>query len=128
MGLPARVLGQRLRNGGHVFVAMPPLYRIDIGNDVFYALDEPERQGIIARITAEKRRGKIEVQRFKGLGEMHPSQLRETTMAPDTRRLVRLTLPDDDDSVPIMDMLLAKRRAADRRTWLEKHGDKAQLL
>ena len=107
---------------------MPPLYRIDIGNDVFYALDEPERQGIIDRITAEKRRGKIEVQRFKGLGEMNPSQLRETTMAPDTRRLVRLTLPDGDDSVPIMDMLLAKRRAADRRTWLEKHGDKAQLL
>ena len=117
-----------LVDSGHVFVAMPPLYRIDIGNDVFYALDEPERQGIIDRITAEKRRGKIEVQRFKGLGEMNPSQLRETTMAPDTRRLVRLTLPDGDDSVPIMDMLLAKRRAADRRTWLEKHGDKAQLL
>ena len=116
-----------LVEAGHVFVAMPPLYRIDVGNDVFYALDEPERQGIIDRITAEKRRGKIEVQRFKGLGEMNPSQLRETTMARDTRRLVRLTLPEGDDSVPIMDMLLAKRRSPDRRTWLEKHGDRAEL-
>ena len=116
-----------LVKAGHVFAAMPPLYRIDIANDVFYALDEPEKQGIIDRITAEKRRGKIDVQRFKGLGEMNPSQLRETTMAPQTRRLVRLTISEGDESTGLMDMLLAKRRASDRRTWLERHGDKADI-
>jgi topoisomerase IV subunit B len=105
---------------GHVFVAMPPLYRIDVGKSVFYALDDDEKQGILARIEAEKRGGKVNVQRFKGLGEMNPLQLRETTMAPDTRRLVRLTLDADAPTFEIMDMLLAKKRAKDRRDWLEQ--------
>jgi len=113
---------------GHVFAAMPPLYRVDCGKEVFYALDDAEMTGIIGRIKAEKRGGKIEVQRFKGLGEMNPPQLRETTMAPDTRRLVRLTLDDVDETVAMLDMLLAKRRAADRRAWLERTGNEAEPL
>ena len=113
--------------GGHVYVAMPPLYRIDVGNDVFYALDDAERQGMLDRIVAEKRKGKIQVQRFKGLGEMNPLQLRETTMAPDTRRLVQLTIDEADATQALMDMLLAKKRAADRRAWLEAKGDLADL-
>lgn len=112
---------------GHVFVAMPPLYRIDVGKDVFYALDDPEKQHVLERIEAEKRRGKVNVQRFKGLGEMNPLQLRETTMMPDTRRLVQLTISDDDDTVATMDMLLAKKRSSDRRTWLEQSGDLADV-
>ena len=100
---------------GHVYVAMPPLFRIDVGKDVFYALDEAEKQGILDRIQAEKKRGKINVQRFKGLGEMNPLQLRETTMDPDTRRLVQLTLEHGDDTNQVMDMLLSKKRASDRR-------------
>ena len=112
---------------GHVFVAMPPLYRIDVGKDVFYALDDPEKQHVLDRIEAEKRRGKVNVQRFKGLGEMNPLQLRETTMMPDTRRLVQLTISDDDDTVATMDMLLAKKRSSDRRTWLEQSGDLADV-
>lgn len=112
---------------GHVFVAMPPLYRIDLGKEVFYALDESEKEGILARIETEKKRGKVNVQRFKGLGEMNPLQLRETTMAPDTRRLVQLTLDDDDGTLEIMDMLLAKKRSNDRKQWLETHGNEAEL-
>ncbi|NQZ93846.1 MAG: DNA topoisomerase IV subunit B [Moritella sp.] len=108
---------------GHAFVAMPPLYRIDIGKEVFYALDEAEKNGIIDRIESEKKRGKINVQRFKGLGEMNPLQLRETTMDPNTRRLVRLTIDDADETFAMMDMLLAKKRSADRRAWLEDKGD-----
>ncbi|NRA70355.1 MAG: DNA topoisomerase IV subunit B [Gammaproteobacteria bacterium] len=111
---------------GHVYVAMPPLYRIDIGKDVFYALDEGEKQGILDRIEAEKKRGKINVQRFKGLGEMNPLQLRETTMDPNTRRLVQLTLDNVDETVETMDMLLAKKRSPDRRHWLETKGNLAQ--
>jgi topoisomerase IV subunit B len=107
---------------GHVFVAMPPLYRIDVGKAVFYALDETEKQGVLDRIAAEKRTGKVNVQRFKGLGEMNPLQLRETTMAPDTRRLVRLTLDAQEPTFQMMDMLLAKKRAKDRREWLEQKG------
>src|SRR6185503_18967776 len=99
---------------GHVFVAMPPLFRIDVGKDVYYALDEAEKQGVLDRISAEGKKGKIAVTRFKGLGEMNPLQLRETTMAPETRRLVRLTLDAGDDTHKMMDMLLAKKRAADR--------------
>ncbi|MCT8124767.1 MAG: DNA topoisomerase IV subunit B [Alishewanella aestuarii] len=110
---------------GHVFVAMPPLYRIDIGKDVYYALDEEEKNGILDRIEAEKKRGKVNVQRFKGLGEMNPLQLRETTMDPNTRRLVRLTIDDAPQTLELMDMLLAKKRAHDRKDWLEQKGDRA---
>jgi len=107
---------------GHIYVAMPPLYRIDVGKQVFYALDEAEKQGVLDRIEAENIRGKITVTRFKGLGEMNPMQLRVTTLAPDTRRLVRLTLDAEDNSSMMLDMLLAKKRAADRRAWLERKG------
>ena len=112
---------------GHVFVAMPPLYRIDLGKEVYYALDESEKEGILARLAAEKKRGKINVQRFKGLGEMNPLQLRETTMAKDTRRLVQLTLEEGDGTLEVMDMLLAKKRASDRKSWLEIHGNEADV-
>ena len=112
---------------GHVFVAKPPLYRVDVGKQVFYALDESEKQGVLDRIAAEKLKGKIIVQRFKGLGEMNPMQLRETTIAVDTRRLVQLTLDSGDDTYQVMDMLLAKKRAVDRRTWLEAEGDLAEV-
>lgn len=112
---------------GHVYVAMPPLYRIDCGKEVFYALDEDEKQGILERLEAEKKRGKINVQRFKGLGEMNPLQLRETTMDPNTRRLVQLTIDDVTQTLEMMDMLLAKKRSPDRKDWLEQKGDKALL-
>ncbi len=112
---------------GHVYVAMPPLFRIDVGKQVFYALDEDERQGVLDRIAAEKLKGKPAIQRFKGLGEMNPLQLRETTMAPDTRRLVQLTLDAGDETNQVLDMLLAKKRAADRRAWLETKGNLAQI-
>jgi topoisomerase-4 subunit B len=112
---------------GHVFVAMPPLYRIDVGKEVFYALDEDEKQGILDRIAAEKKTGKIDISRFKGLGEMDPLQLRETSIAPDTRRLVQLSVQPDDASDELMDMLLAKKRAADRRVWLESKGQLADV-
>ena len=112
---------------GHVFVAMPPLYRIDVGKEVFYALDEDERTGILDRIAAEKLSGKVTVQRFKGLGEMNPIQLRETAMAPDTRRLVQLTAGKTKVVDELLDMLLAKKRAPDRKSWLEKKGDLAEL-
>lgn len=116
---------------GHIYVAMPPLFRIDIGKEVFYALDEAEKEGVLDAITAEKKTGKVNVQRFKGLGEMNPLQLRETTMARDTRRLVQLTLEDETASkkktntFEIMDLLLAKNRAPDRKTWLEDSGNLA---
>lgn len=116
-----------LVENGHIFVAMPPLYRIDVGKDVFYALDEGEKQGILDRIEAEKRKGKINVQRFKGLGEMNPLTLRETTMDPNTRRLVQLTIDDAEVMEELMDMLLAKKRAGDRRSWLESKGNMADL-
>jgi topoisomerase-4 subunit B len=115
-----------LVEAGHVYVAMPPLYRIDIGKEVYYALDDEEKQGLLDRLAAEQRKGKVNVQRFKGLGEMNPSQLRETTIAPDTRRLVQLTIEAGDDTEQLMDMLLSKRRAADRRAWLEQKGDLAE--
>ena len=111
---------------GHVYVAMPPLYRIDVGKQVFYALDDAEKEGILDRIEAEKIKGKVNVQRFKGLGEMNPLQLRETTIHPDTRRLVQLALEPGDETHRVMDMLLAKKRAADRKNWLEEHGDRAE--
>ncbi len=117
---------------GHVFVAMPPLFRIDVGKEVFYALDEEEKKGVLDSIVAEKKTGKVSVQRFKGLGEMNPLQLRETTMAPETRRLVQLTLEAKPTSkktgtFEIMDLLLAKNRAQDRKAWLETNGNQADL-
>ncbi|WP_196139604.1 DNA topoisomerase IV subunit B [Aliikangiella sp. G2MR2-5] len=116
-----------LVEAGHVYVAMPPLYRIDIGKDVYYALDEDEKQGILDRIKAEKKRGNINVQRFKGLGEMNPKQLRETTMARETRRLVQLTIDSHEKTNELMDMLLAKKRSADRKVWLEEYGNLAEI-
>ena len=118
---------------GHIYVAMPPLYRIDVGKEVYYALDEDEKDRTIDRLNNEKRTGKINVQRFKGLGEMNPLQLRETTMAVDTRRLVQLTIDDDAESrakkstYEAMDLLLAKNRSADRKKWLESSGHGADL-
>jgi topoisomerase-4 subunit B len=117
-----------LITAGHVYVAMPPLYRIDVGKDVYYALDDGEKQGVLDRIEAENKRAKVNVQRFKGLGEMNPLQLRETTMAPDTRRLVQLRLDHGDDTLQVFDMLLAKKRSGDRREWLEAKGDIAEVL
>lgn len=119
-----------LVRAGHVYVAMPPLYRIDLGKEVFYALDEEDKDAILDRLVAEKKAGKPNVQRFKGLGEMNPLQLRETTMNRDTRRLVQLTLNDEteaDSTDEMLDMLLAKKRAADRKSWLEEYGNLADL-
>ena len=118
---------QPLVEAGHVYVAMPPLYRIDVGKQVFYALDDAEQQGVLDRIAAEKIRGKVNVQRFKGLGEMNPLQLRETTIDPNTRRLVQLIIEAGDDSHRMLDLLLAKNRSSDRRSWLEKNGNLADI-
>jgi topoisomerase-4 subunit B len=112
---------------GHVFVAMPPLYRVDVGKEIFYALDDAERDMILDRIEAEKKKGKISVTRFKGLGEMNPGQLRETTMAQETRRLIQLTVSAEDNADEMLDMLLAKKRSADRRKWLQEKGNLADL-
>lgn len=116
-----------LVDAGHFYMAMPPLYRVDVGKEVFYALDEDEKNGILDRIEAEKKRGKVNVQRFKGLGEMNPAQLRETTMARDTRRLVQLSIDDMQSTEQIMDMLLGKKRASDRKIWLESKGNLAEV-
>jgi len=116
-----------LVSAGNIYVAMPPLYRIDVGKETYYALDDSEQQGILDRIAAEKKKGKILITRFKGLGEMNPMQLRITTMDPDTRRLVQLTSEEGDGSHQMMDLLLAKKRAADRKVWLESKGDLADL-
>jgi len=117
----------RLVSEGHIYVAMPPLYRIDAGKSVYYALDNAERDGRLDQIAAEKIKGKVMVTRFKGLGEMSPSQLRETTMSPDTRRMVRLTISARDQTDKLMDMLLSKKRAQDRKEWLQKKGDLATI-
>ncbi len=119
---------RKLVEEGHVFVAMPPLYRIDVGKNVYYALDNGERDGILARIEVEGIRGKVNIQRFKGLGEMNPLQLRETTMDPNTRRLVKLSLDELEVATATIDMLLAKNRAADRKQWLTEEGNKAEIL
>ncbi len=116
-----------LVTAGHVYVAMPPLFRIDVGKEKFYALDEAEKEGVLNRIQADKKKGKVSVTRFKGLGEMNPLQLRETSMAPDTRRLLQLTIEVGDDTDVRMDMMLAKKRAADRKQWLELKGDLAEV-
>ena len=112
---------------GHVFVAMPPLFRVDVGKQVFYALDEEEKRLLLEKIAREKTKGQVNVTRFKGLGEMNPAQLRESTIHPDTRRLVQLTVDDGDQTRALMDMLLAKKRAGDRKAWLETKGDLASL-
>jgi len=118
---------RKLVQAGHVYVAMPPLYRIDVGKQVFYALDDQEKKGVLDRIKAEKIKGKVSEQRFKGLGEMNPLQLRETTIHPDTRRLVQLVIKAGDESNSMMDMLLAKKRAGDRKQWLQEKGDLAEV-
>jgi len=117
-----------LVENGHIFIAMPPLFRIDVAKEIFYALDESEKQGILDQIKAEKKAGNIVVQRFKGLGEMNPIQLRETTMDPSTRRLIQLTLSNEKNAIKIMDMLLAKKRSMDRKKWLESNGDRAIVV
>ncbi|MDR3490555.1 MAG: DNA topoisomerase IV subunit B [Gammaproteobacteria bacterium] len=113
---------------GHVHIAMPPLYRIDYGKEVYYALDDAEKKGVLDRIAAENKKGKVNVIRFKGLGEMNPLQLRETTMDPNTRRLLQLTIKDNDDSDSMLDMLLGKKRASDRKAWLEGKGNLAEVI
>jgi topoisomerase IV subunit B len=117
----------KLVGEGHVFVAMPPLFRVDVGKQVFYCLDESEKEAMLQRIEREKMKGAVSTTRFKGLGEMNPPQLRESTIHPDTRRLVQLTIGDDDGTARLMDMLLAKKRAGDRKAWLEEKGDLATL-
>jgi topoisomerase-4 subunit B len=116
-----------LVRAGHIFVAMPPLFRVDVGKQVFYALDEEEKRILLDRIESEKIRGQVNVTRFKGLGEMNPPQLRESTIHPDTRRLVQLTVDDAAETRSLMDMLLGKKRAGDRKSWLENKGDLASL-
>ena len=116
-----------LVEAGHVFVAMPPLYRVDVGKDVYYALDDAERDMVLDRIEAEGKKGKVAVTRFKGLGEMDPLQLRETTMARETRRLVQLTVAKKDNADEMLDKLLAKKRASDRREWLQEKGNLAEV-
>jgi topoisomerase-4 subunit B len=106
---------------------MPPLFRIDVGKEVLYALDDAERELLLDHIEAEKRPGKVSVTRFKGLGEMNPIQLRETTMDPDTRRLIQLGIDEKQPAIDIMDMLLAKKRASDRRDWLQTKGNLADV-
>ncbi len=112
---------------GHVYVALPPLYRIDLGKEVYYALTEEEKAGVLEQL--KRKKGKPNVQRFKGTGEMNPMQLRETTLDPNTRRPVQLTISDEDDqrTNAMMDMLLAKKRSEDRRNWLQEKGDLADL-
>jgi topoisomerase-4 subunit B len=117
----------KLVSDGHVFVAMPPLFRVDVGKQVFYCLDEGEKLAMLQRIEREKMKGAVSTTRFKGLGEMNPPQLRESTIHPDTRRLVQLTIDDVEGTAKLMDMLLAKKRASDRKAWLEEKGDLATL-
>ena len=117
----------KLIREGHVYIAMPPLYRIDAGKQIFYALDDKERDSISSKLLKENKRQKIQVQRFKGLGEMNPKQLRETTMQPDTRRLIQLTLTNTLQVSQTMDMLLSKKRASDRKSWLESKGNLANV-
>jgi topoisomerase-4 subunit B len=108
-------------------IVMPPLFRVDVGKQVFYCLDESEKLAMLQRIEREKMKGAVSTTRFKGLGEMNPPQLRESTIHPDTRRLVQLTTAEEDGTARVMDLLLAKKRASDRKAWLEEKGDLATL-
>jgi len=119
-----------LVEAGHIYIAMPPLFRIDHGKEVYYALDEAEKKGVLDRISAENKgkNPKVNVIRFKGLGEMNPMQLRETTMDPETRRLIKLIINTPDDTDEMLDMLLAKKRAQDRKAWLEQKGNLAEII
>ena len=107
---------------GHIYVAMPPLFRIDCAKEVFYALDEQEKDSIVKKLKTKAGKPKVDIQRFKGLGEMNPSQLRETVMDPKTRRLVKLTVSSNDNVNSLMDLLLSKKNAGARKEWLEKRG------
>jgi topoisomerase-4 subunit B len=118
---------QTTGGAGPRFVAMPPLYRIDAAKDVHYALDEDEKEAVLKRIARKNKSIKTNVQRFKGLGEMNPLQLRETTMATDTRRLIQLRVDSEEETMETMDMMLAKKRSADRKQWLEVEGDLAEI-
>ncbi|MFL2729077.1 MAG: DNA topoisomerase IV subunit B [Gammaproteobacteria bacterium] len=118
---------KNLVTSGKIFVSMPPLYRIDAAKEVFYALDENEKESIVKKIKKQNSKIKIDIQRFKGLGEMNPSQLRETVMKPDSRRLVQLTLSSSDNANSVFDLLLSKKRAPDRKEWLEKKGNLAEI-
>ena len=118
---------KNLVTSGKIFVSMPPLYRIDAAKEVFYALDENEKESIVKRIKKQNSKIKIDIQRFKGLGEMNPSQLRETVMKPESRRLVQLTLTSSDNANLVFDLLLSKKRAPDRKEWLEKKGNLAEI-
>jgi topoisomerase-4 subunit B len=116
-----------LVSAGRVCVSLPPLYRIDVGKHVFYAVDDAEKEAVLESIRKEKLRGSVNVQRFKGLGEMNPSQLRETTMDPASRRLIELTLDSGHRTDNMLDLLLARKRAPDRKVWLAKTGDRAEV-
>jgi len=116
-----------LVEAGRVCVSMPPLYRIDVGKHVVYALDDAEKDEAIEKIKRDKRTGAVNVQRFKGLGEMNPAQLRETTMDPDSRRLIELTLDSGKKTDSMLDLLLARKRAPDRKDWLGKRGNEAEV-
>ena len=118
---------KNLVTSGKIFVSMPPLYRIDAAKEVFYALDENEKESLVEKIKKQNTKIKIDIQRFKGLGEMNPSQLRETVMMPESRRLVQLTLNSSDNANSVFDLLLSKKRAPDRKEWLEKKGNLAEI-
>ena len=118
---------KNLVTSGKIFVSMPPLYRIDAGKEVFYALDENEKESIVKKIKKQNSKIKIDIQRFKGLGEMNPSQLRETVMKPESRRLVQLTLSSSDNANSVFDLLLSKKKAPDRKEWIEKKGNLAEI-
>ena len=117
-----------LVQAGHVYVAMPPLFRVDVGKKVHYVIDESELKALLEKLNRDKVRGKPDVTRFKGLGEMNPSQLRETTINPDSRKLVQLYAGDAVSTAELMDMLLAKKRASDRKEWLERKGDMVEVV